>query len=198
MELKDTWLALKTIGELFITVFGFSLGLGFAFLYSLIFANNENILFGTIVYGVVYYPVVLLLFSKFIYNVWNAYNMGILVNLEDRTFSFPASDVENKVIDIITLKRFRDLAKRETLKLIEVEALTNEIKRWSTKSKDSNGKQTTKRHVKFLLNISGDFGSRQLEFNSKQKRDECRTMLNSARKKLNLKFDSSDINLDLQ
>lgn len=196
MELKDTWLALKTIGELFITVFGFSLG--FAFLYSLIFANNENILFGTIVYGVVYYPVVLLLFSKFIYNVWNAYNMGILVNLEDRTFSFPASDVENKVIDIITLKRFRDLAKRETLKLIEVEALTNEIKRWSTKSKDSNGKQTTKRHVKFLLNISGDFGSRQLEFNSKQKRDECRTMLNNARKKLNLKFDSSDINLDLQ
>lgn len=187
---------MKTIGELFITVFGFSLG--FAFLYSLIFANNENILFGTIVYGVVYYPVVLLLFSKFIYNVWNAYNMGILVNLEDRTFSFPASDVENKVIDIITLKRFRDLAKRETLKLIEVEALTNEIKRWSTKSKDSNGKQTTKRHVKFLLNISGDFGSRQLEFNSKQKRDECRTMLNSARKKLNLKFDSSDINLDLQ
>ena len=196
MELKDTWLALKTIGELFITVFGFSLG--FAFLYSLIFENKENILFGTIVYGVVYYPVVLLLFSKFIYNVWNAYNMGILVNLEDRTFSFPASDVENKVIDIITLKRFRDLAKRETLKLIEVEALTNEIKRWSTKSKDSNGKQTTKRHVKFLLNISGDFGSRQLEFNSKQKRDECRTMLNSARKKLNLKFDSSDINLDLQ
>ena len=76
--------------------------------------------------------------------------------------------------------------------------VTNEIKRWSTKSKDSNGKQTTKRHVKFLLNISGDFGSRQLEFNSKQKRDECRTMLNSARKKLNLKFDSSDINLDLQ
>jgi hypothetical protein len=49
-----------------------------------------------------------------------------------------------------------------------------------------------------MLNISGDFGSRQLEFNSKQKRDECRTMLNSARKKLNLKFDSSDINLDLQ
>ena len=45
MELKDTWLALKTIGELFITVFGFSLG--FAFLYSLIFSNNENIFYNT-------------------------------------------------------------------------------------------------------------------------------------------------------
>jgi hypothetical protein len=164
----------------------------------IIFTNNEDIFLGTIGYDIVYYPVVLLIFSKFIYDVWNAYNQGIQVSLENKTFSFPASDVENNVIDIITLKQFRDLSKRETLKLNEVEALANEIKRWSTSSTDSKGKKTTKKHVKFLLNISGDFGSRQLEFNSKQKRDECRAMLNRARKKLNLKFGSSDSNLDLQ
>lgn len=63
---------------------------------------------------------------------------------------------------------------------------------------NGQGKTQTKEHVKWLLNISGDFGSQQLEFHSKQKRDECRAMLSSAKKKMGSSFTSSDMNLDFQ
>jgi hypothetical protein len=194
MELKDTWLALKKTFELLGVIIVWSIVV--ASIYALSF-TEQGIIAG-LVWGIVYSPIMFLIFSKFIYGVWNAYNLGIIVDLENKTFSFPASDVENNVIDIITFKQFRDLSKREMLNLAEIEALANEIKRWTTASTDSKGKKTTKKHVKFLLNVSGDFGSRQLEFDSKQKRDECRAMLNSAKKKLNLKYGSSDLNLDLE
>lgn len=195
MELKDTWLALnKTFGLIAVIVFWNIILVG---IYTLLFTEDNPFLMG-IVGGIIYSPLLLLLFSKFIYGVWNAYNLGIIVSFEDKTFSFPASDVENNVIDIITFKQFRDLSKREILNLAEIEALANETKRWTTSNTNSKGKKTTKKHVSFLLNVSGDFGSRQLEFDSKQKRDECRAMLNNAKKKLNLKHGSSDANLDLQ
>jgi len=132
-----------------------------------------------------------------IVKVWNAYYGGYEVDLEDQTFSFPASDLENSIMDIVTLKRLRNLLHRETLNLNELEALNNETKRWTTKSKDSNGRTVSRKHVQYLLNISGDFGSRQFKFTSKQKRDECRAMVNRAIKKLGLKLNSSDMNLDI-
>jgi hypothetical protein len=52
-------------------------------------------------------------------------------------------------------------------------------------------------HVSWLLNVSGDFGSQQFEFSSKQKRDECRSMLFMATRRLgNTSRGSSDFNFD--
>lgn len=144
----------------------------------------------------IFLGILLILFIP-IKRIWNAYYAGYEIDLDQKTFSFPASDIENSIMDIITLKRIRNLMHRDTLNLNEIEALNNETKRWTSKSKDSNGNTVTKKHVNYLLNISGEFGSRQFSFSNKQKRDECRAMFNKAIKQLGLKINSSDMNLDL-
>lgn len=189
MEVKDIWLALQKTGLVIggVSVVGLIAGFGL---------NN---LFGTDENGVIYGTVIVanLIAAKFTFGVWSSYSEGIVADIENNIFSFPASDVENSIQDILTLRPLFNLAKRNEYPLSEINALTNETKRWTTKSKNSNGRSESKEHVKWLLNISGEFGSQQLEFTSKQKRDECRAMLNSASKKIGSSIKSSDINLDL-
>jgi len=147
-------------------------------------------------YAIYAFFAMLFIFFIPIKKVWNAYYAGYEIDLEQGTFSFPASDIENSVMDIVTLKSIRNLMHRDTLNLDEIEALNNETTRWTSKSKDSSGRMVTKKHVAYLLNISGDFGSRQFNFSNKQKRDECRAMFNRAIKRLGLRLNSSDMNLD--
>ncbi|SFV70674.1 hypothetical protein MNB_SV-3-1246 [hydrothermal vent metagenome] len=196
MATKDIWLALEVVFS-FIVFLLFVSFLGNVIIYFLI-QNNEikSLELGSFIYTLYIFGGLLIIFSKFILNMWNSYSKGIEVDIETKTFSFPKSDVENSMMDIFTLKAFRDMSKRDSLNLMDIEALNNETKRWSTKHKDSNGKSVTKKHVQYLLNISGEFGSRQLVFSAKQKRDECRAMLNNAVKKLGTKISSSDMNLD--
>lgn len=146
--------------------------------------------------GVIFGFIILanLLTAKFTYNVWNSYSKGIVADVENNSFSFPASDIENSIAEIITLRPIFNLAKRDSYPITEITALNNETKRWTTESSDGK----TKKHVEYLLNISGDFCSKQLEFASKQKRDECRAMLSNAKKKMGSTFTSSDMNLDFQ
>jgi len=192
MVVSDVWGAIGMIGTILIVIavvsfFGpmfigpMAIGESYAYTWSHTVYASLGILF---------------IFLIPIKKIWNAYYAGYEVDLEDGTFSFPASDVENSVMDIVTLKSVRNLMHRDTLNLDELEALNNETKRWTSKSKDSNGRMVTKKHVKYLLNISGEFGSRQFKFNSKQKRDECRAMFNRAVKQLGLRLNSSDMNLD--
>lgn len=195
MATKDVWLALSQVLGFLLLLLLISF-VGSFFISPLI---SDKTSFGDLLTNTLYIFIGLsIIFSKFIFDMWQSYYKGIEVDLETKTFSFPKSDVENSFIDIITLKSFRDLRKRETLSLLDIEALNNETKRWSTKSKDSNGKTITTKHVKYLLNVSGDFGSRQFEFSSKQKRDECRAMINRAVKNLGSRINSSDMNLDFQ
>lgn len=181
-QIKDIWLALNNVvGVVFlISIIGGLIG-GLVFKFHSIWP---------IVIGIVLAN----LFSiKFIYNIWDTYSKGIIIDVKNNIFSFPADDVENSILEIITLKPFFNMAKRESLPISEIISLNNETKRWSVK--DGN---KTKKYIRYLLNVSGEFGSRQLEFDSKQKRDECRALLSSAKKKLGSKFVSSDLNLDLQ
>jgi signal transduction histidine kinase len=193
MATRDVWLALSEVFG-FLALLLFISFLGNVFISFIIFDNEKF----TFIYTLYVFIGLLIIFSKFTFNMWQSYYKGIEIDFETKTFSFPKSDVENSIIDIITLKQFRDLQKREVLNLLDIEALNNETKRWSTKSKDSNGKTVTTQHVQYLLNISGEFGSRQLKFSSKQKRDECRAMMNSAVKKQGSRISSSDMNLDFQ
>lgn len=92
-----------------------------------------------------------------------AYGAGIVIDMTKKTVSWPASDVEDGFLDIITGKRLVNHLHRETVALGDIMDLRNDID------------LTADRRAR--LNVSGSFGSRQLEFSSKQKRDECRTRL---------------------
>ncbi len=190
MVVSDVWGAINLIGIILFSIAVLSI-VPFFLVGQIDILSNY-----TWQYAIYAFFAMLFIFFIPIKKVWNAYYAGYEVDLEDGTFSFPASDVENSVMDIVTLKRLRNLLHRETLNLDELEALNNETKRWTTKSKDSKGRVVTHKHVAYLLNISGDFGSRQFQFSSKQKRDECRAMFNRAVKRLGLKLNSSDMNLD--
>lgn len=112
-----------------------------------------------IIYGV---PIILSIIS------YITYIRG--VKLKDGYFSWPASDVENNFLDLITLKRLRGVFYREKIPVKEIEYVTNDFG-W-------NGDKGSSKRI-FNLNIAGAFGSRNIRFNSKQKRDEARNILRS-------------------
>lgn len=113
-------------------------------------------------------------------------NRRYLINLETQSFSFPRSDMENSIVAIMTLQPYWNLMRRKTVPLADIENIYLDTQRWTSVKKMSNGndakgrpktKNETMRHVKYCLNISGIFGSANLSFLSRQKRDEVRNAL---------------------
>jgi hypothetical protein len=183
--IKDVWQAIKVVSGIIITVSLLCIVTMFVLSVYADTMNYEKIL--------LYAPIVgNILISIYTINVWKALSTGYIIDKEKNTFEFPASDVENSVYEIITLKPLFDLAKRRSITLTEIKSMNNETKRWTTKS-TFDGKTTSKQHVAWLLNISGEFGSQQLEFSSKQKRDECRSAINIAVRGKG----TSDLNFDM-
>lgn len=82
------------------------------------------------------------------------YCRGVVITAD--SVSFPASDVENSILALLLGKSLWGHLFRERLRLTELETIN-----W-----DASGDY-------WSLNLSGAFGSRQLDFSSKQKRDEC-------------------------
>ena len=111
----------------------------------------------------------LLLSSAFLMKVWSVHATGIVIDRENGTLTFPAADVETHLMDILTFKSFFSLARSETIKLASVRDITNDTKR-------SAGVKRTHQD-RYGLNVMGSFGSRQIAFSSKQKRDEFRSAL---------------------
>lgn len=108
-------------------------------------------------------PIVWTISSYFVLKVWSNYHDGIVVDAHSATIHFPATDVENRLVDILTFKRFLAHGRREFIRLASIESIMNE---------------TRARRDHYAVNISGYFGSRQFVFYSKQKRDEFRAALN--------------------
>lgn len=127
----------------------------------------------------------------FVRKVYDVHKEGVVVNSIDNKISFPASDVENSIMDIITFKSFRELQNRASFRLSDIEGLNNETNRWTTR----NSEGETIRHVRYLLNISGLFGSQQLSFDSKQKRDECRSSIRAGLREVGGRLGSSDVDV---
>lgn len=100
---------------------------------------------------------------------WIAVVRNYILNVRvhaDRTISFPAAEVPNTFLQALTLRPYVGHLFRESLQLRDIQQMNND---------------TTMRAKQQLwaLTISGkNFGSRQLLFTSKQKRDECRATLN--------------------
>ncbi|MET2947722.1 hypothetical protein ABXV18_06420 [Vibrio owensii] len=190
MVVNDTWLAVKKLSMVFIAITVISFFLG---------AKVSNEFFnGSLAAGFFTIIVAHIVCGKFTIGVWKSYSEGIVIDIDSDICSFPASDVENSFREILTLMSVVNLAKRSSFPISEIRSLNNETKRWTTKFKNSQGKNVSSNHVKWLLNVSGDFGSQQFEFSSKQKRDECRSMLHTAAKQLgNYSRGTSDLNFDL-
>jgi hypothetical protein len=155
-NIADIWLALKTT----VTVFGQITAVAGAIIIVASVLFTGGISSGYLLFGI---PVAWVLSAKFIFKVWLTYHEGIVIDADNAELSFPATDVENSVLDILTLRRFFDNARRETVRLASVESVMNE---------------TRARRGHYAVNVSGNFGSRQFTFDSKQKRDEFRAALN--------------------
>lgn len=128
----------------------------------------------------------LMLATPFALKVWRAQAAGIQIDPSSATLSFSADDLENSLHDILTLRRFFDHGRRISVALHDIERLDNDTFR-------SGSGQFRRR--RFALNLSGDFGSYQLMFSHKQKRDECRTLISQALRHLKGRAPSRDSNI---
>ena len=124
--------------------------------------------------------------SLFAWHVWHAQSAGILIDPQRATLAFSADDLENNLHDIISLRRFFDHAKRLEIAIADIERLDNDNIR--------TGKGRGRRR-QFALNLSGDFGSYQLMFSHKQKRDECRTLITQVMQRIRGKAPVRDTNI---
>lgn len=117
------------------------------------------------------------------WKTWKAHQAGIIIDLSKGILSFTAEDIENTFWEIIISKQFFNHWQRINLPLNEILRIDNDT------LKIGKGKSMVKRYG---LNISGIFGSQQIVFTSKQKRDECRALLAYVLKEIrngNVKFD---------
>jgi hypothetical protein len=119
-------------------------------------------------------------------NVWRAQAAGICIDPRSATLSFSADDLENSLHDILTLRRFFDHARRMSVSIADIDRLDNDT--------FSDG-QGARRRKRFALNLTGNFGSCQLMFSHKQKRDECRTLLTRVMNHVNGGAPSRDANI---
>ncbi|MGI5309962.1 hypothetical protein [Rheinheimera sp. WS51] len=140
----------------------------------------------------IYLPIVIILFliqSIVIY----LKNCKYVVDIKVGEFSFPRSDLENSIFQIITFQPYWDLMRRRTVKISSIENIYLDTQRW-TESKDvvsgsySSGKtkfrKVKKKRVLFNINVTGEFGSANFKFVNRQKRDELRNALEQTVKRI--------------
>lgn len=124
--------------------------------------------------------------SVFGWRVWQAQSAGIRIDPSSATLSFSADDLENSLNDILSLRRFFDHAQRIQIAVDDIQRLDNDTQRVG---------QGRSRRRRYGLNLSGDFGSYQLMFSHKQKRDECRALLVQVIRRVKGKAPSLDPNI---
>jgi len=114
-------------------------------------------------------------------------NHRYYIDNDSATFTFPRSDVENNLFSILIALPYWNLMRRKTIKLDEVENIYIDTKRFTTNTlfvpTNKNGTRSKrsgagkKQHVRYTLNVAGAFGSANLQFLDRQKRDELRNAL---------------------
>jgi hypothetical protein len=171
MIIRDVWHALLLAGKNI-----FFAGIVIVFVSS----GNEEILYGLVV--------LLLVQSIVIYRANSKYT----INIEQNSFIFPRSDIENSIFQILIGAKYWNLMRTKSVSLSEIENIYIDTKRWETKTKKQVGNYkdgkarhgtVTKKHVRFRINVTGSFGSANLSFLDRQKRDEVRSALQVAVKK---------------
>jgi len=113
-------------------------------------------------------------------------NRRYVIDLNTGLITFPRSDVENSILAIILMYPYWNLMRTKTIHASEIENIYLNTKRWSSKSRVANGttstgkmkyRTETTRHVNYTMNVVGRFGSANLLFLDRQKRDEVRNAI---------------------
>lgn len=174
-DIRDVWMALKIASGNFFTLMFLVWGLIFFDM----LIDDIGINSVALVNPAVIFSVLVFFQSVIIYLA----NRKYYIDLETGFITFPRSDVENSIFAIILLFPYWNLMRTMTVHAKEVENIYIDTKRWSTTHKVPNGtnakgktkyRNETKKHVRYTLNIAGTFGSANLQFLERQKRDEVR------------------------
>lgn len=113
-------------------------------------------------------------------------NRRYIIDLNTGLVTFPRSDIENSIIAIIFLFPYWNLMRTLTVSANQIENIYIDTKRWTTSHQKTSGysangkpryKNETTRHVRYTINITGTFGSANLQFLDRQKRDEVRNAI---------------------
>lgn len=134
--------------------------------------GTEQIKVFSLIYGVV--------FLIYFIQVFIVFNKGYVIDLNKEEFRFPATDVENSLLGIITLKKYRDYARVKKIALKDISDIFIDRQRIKVFSSTTN--KTSK--TIYTINIIGFHGSNNLNFSSRQKRDEVRGILVQAAKEV--------------
>ncbi len=181
-DIRDVWSGLKYATTNFFSVefiafFGGALVLG-----SVTNAGGDENKMIAAVAGTAVLMVMVLIQSIIIYLA----NRRYVIDLDTGLIIFPRSDMENSILAILLLFPYWNLMRTQTIHSSEIENVYIDTKRWSTKHKvvsgyTSKGKSRhrteTKRHIRYTINITGTFGSANLPFVDRQKRDEVRNAI---------------------
>lgn len=188
--INDIWSSLKKATRYFFIT---TLVIGaIVFLSGMFFLNdgtnkNEN-LESIFAVALLATPFIVFVLSIFVYRA----NRRYVVDEDAGLITFPRSDVENSLLEVIFLMPWVNLLRTKTISIDDIENVYIDTKRWTTKSQVANGKTAsgktkyrteTKRHVLYTINITGRYGSDNLDFTTRQKRDEVRNAISQSIKR---------------
>ena len=173
-DIRDTWMALRIAAKTFII----SILIVWAIPFLVVSAASEEELQyfsydGAILIKVLQSLTVILLMQSFrIYAVNSKYS----IDMVSGKVRMPSTDLENSLLDIVLFKPYWNLMRSTQINASDIENIYLDTKRWSTKTKSTKWKK----HVRYNINLAGRFGSANLQFINRQKRDEVRNALQQA------------------
>ncbi|KLE09945.1 hypothetical protein AF80_05325 [Aliarcobacter butzleri L355] len=179
--INDIWMALKIAFKNFFILM-IVLGLGFTIGINILDTSEYVKYKEWFKIGVIAVGVLIFIQSIVIYFA----NRRYIIDLNTGLVTFPRSDIENSIMAIILLFSYWNLMRTLTINANEIENIYLDTKRWTTSHQKTSGystsgepryKNETTKHVRYTLNIVGTFGSANLEFLDRQKRDEIRNAI---------------------
>lgn len=179
--INDIWMALKIAFKNFFILM-IVLGLGFTIGINILDTSEYVKYKEWFKIGVIAVGVLIFIQSIVIYFA----NRRYIIDLNTGLVTFPRSDIENSIMAIILLFSYWNLMRTLTINANEIENIYLDTKRWTTSHQKTSGystsgkpryKNETTNHVRYTLNIVGTFGSANLEFLDRQKRDEIRNAI---------------------
>lgn len=179
--INDVWMALKLASKNFFILIFF---LGLLFVVGInILDTNEYVKYKELFkIGSIIVLIFIFIQSIVIYFA----NRRYIIDLKTGLVTFPRSDIENSIVAIILLFPYWNLMRTLTVNANEIENIYLDTKRWTSTYRKTSGysengkpryKNETTRHIRYTINIAGTFGSANLQFLDRQKRDEVRNAI---------------------
>ncbi len=179
--INDIWMALKIAFKNFFILM-IILGLSFTIGTNILDTNEYSSYKDLLKIVAIAIGVLIFIQSVIIYFA----NRRYIIDLNTGLVTFPRSDIQNSILAIILLFPYWNLMRTLTINASQIENVYLDTKRWTTSYQKTSGysdsgkpryKNETTKHVRYTLNIAGTFGSANLQFLDRQKRDEVRNAI---------------------